>query len=75
MDYVKYDFGFMFKYSQRPGTSACKKFDDNVPEKIKQKRLEEIKADKKDTFENLSVELNNLLEENVLQCYSGRQLV
>ena len=42
MDYVKYDFGFMFKYSQRPGTSACKKFDDNVPEKIKQKRLEEI---------------------------------
>ena len=42
MDYVKYDFGFMFKYSQRPGTSAYKKFDDNVPEKIKQKRLEDI---------------------------------
>ena len=30
MDYVKYDFGFMFKYSERPGTLAAKKFDDNV---------------------------------------------
>ena len=42
MKYVKYDFGFMFKYSQRPGTPAYKKLSDNVPEKIKQKRLEEI---------------------------------
>ena len=38
MNYVKYDFGFMFKYSQRPGTLAFKKFNDNVPEKIKQKK-------------------------------------
>ena len=42
MKYVKYDFGFMFKYSERPGTLAHKKLSDNVPEKIKQKRLEEI---------------------------------
>ena len=42
MKYVKYDFGFMFKYSERPGTLAYKKLSDNVPEKIKQKRLEEI---------------------------------
>ena len=42
MKYVKYDFGFMFKYSERPGTPAYKKLSDNVPEKIKQKRLEEI---------------------------------
>ena len=42
MDYVKYDFGFMFKYSERPGTLAAKKFDDNVPEKVKQRRLSEI---------------------------------
>ena len=54
MDYVKYDFGFMFKYSQRPGTSAYKKFDDNVPEKIKQKRLEEIiDLQQKHSFMNL----------------------
>ena len=42
MDYVKYDFGFMFKYSERPGTLAAKKFDDNIPEEIKQRRLSEI---------------------------------
>ena len=42
MKYVKYDFGFMFKYSERPGTLAYKKLNDNVPEKIKQRRLEEI---------------------------------
>ena len=42
MDYVKYDFGFMFKYSERPGTLAAKKFDDNVPEEVKQRRLSEI---------------------------------
>ena len=32
----------MFKYSERPGTLAAKKFDDNVPEKVKQRRLSEI---------------------------------
>jgi len=54
MDYVKYDFGFMFKYSQRPGTSAFKKFKDNVPEKTKQKRLEEIiNLQQKHSFMNL----------------------
>ena len=42
MNYVKYDFGFMFKYSERPGTVASKKLKDNVPEKIKQRRLKEI---------------------------------
>ena len=42
MDYVKYDFGFMFKYSERPGTLAAKKFNDNIPEEIKQRRLSEI---------------------------------
>ena len=42
MDYVKYDFGFMFAYSERPGTMAAKKINDNIDEKIKKKRLNEI---------------------------------
>ena len=42
MDYVQYDYGYMFKYSERPNTSAQKKLTDNVSEKIKQRRLEEI---------------------------------
>jgi tRNA-2-methylthio-N6-dimethylallyladenosine synthase len=42
MEYVKYDYGYMFKYSERPNTAAEKKFDDDVPEKLKQRRLVEI---------------------------------
>ena len=42
MDYVKYDFGFMFAYSERPGTLAARKIEDDVPEPIKKRRLSEI---------------------------------
>jgi len=44
LDYVKYDYGFMYSYSERPGTMAAKKIKDDVPEKIKQRRLSEIIA-------------------------------
>ena len=42
MKEVKYDFGYMFKYSERPGTFAAKKFKDNVDEEVKKVRLQEI---------------------------------
>ena len=42
MKEVKYDFGYMFKYSERPGTFAAKKFEDNVDEEVKKVRLQEI---------------------------------
>ena len=42
MDYVKYDFGFMFAYSERPGTMAARKIEDDIPEATKKKRLKEI---------------------------------
>ena len=44
MDIVKYDYGYMFKYSERPNTAAAKKFTDNILEKTKQRRLTEIIA-------------------------------
>jgi len=44
MDYVKYDFGFMFAYSERPGTLAAKKMADDVPAETKKRRLAEIIA-------------------------------
>jgi tRNA-2-methylthio-N6-dimethylallyladenosine synthase len=44
MERVKYSFGYMFKYSERPGTLAAKKLDDNVDEKTKSRRLSEIVA-------------------------------
>lgn len=42
MEYVKYDFGFMFMYSERPGTLAARKLEDDVPEEVKKRRLVEI---------------------------------
>ena len=42
MEYVKYDFGFMFMYSERPGTPAAKKLKDNVPQDVKKRRLQEV---------------------------------
>lgn len=42
MEYVKYDFGFMFAYSERPGTMAGRKMEDDVPEPVKKRRLQEI---------------------------------
>lgn len=42
MEYVEYDFGYMFAYSERPGTLAARKMADDVPEPIKKRRLQEI---------------------------------
>ena len=42
MDYVQYHFGFMFSYSERPGTMAERKLEDDIPEDIKLRRLQEI---------------------------------
>ncbi len=44
MEYVKFDYGYMFSYSERPGTPAAKKFKDDVPEEVKKRRLAEIIA-------------------------------
>ncbi len=44
MEYVKYDYGFMFAYSERPGTMAARKLEDDVPQGTKKRRLAEIIA-------------------------------
>ncbi len=44
MEYVKFDYGFMFAYSTRPGTPAHKRMEDDIPAEIKQRRLAEIVA-------------------------------
>lgn len=42
MEWVSYDYAFMFKYSERPDTIAAKKYDDDVPDDVKSRRLQEI---------------------------------
>ena len=42
MEYVKYDYGYMFSYSERPGTPAAKKYVDDIPADVKQRRLAEV---------------------------------
>lgn len=44
MEAVKYSFGYMYSYSERPGTLAGRKMDDDVPEDTKLRRLQEIVA-------------------------------
>jgi len=44
MDYVQYDFAYNFTYSERPGTLAARKLEDDIPEDVKKRRLAEILA-------------------------------
>lgn len=44
MDRVGYDFAYMFKYSERPGTKAARKLKDDVPESVKSERLSQMIA-------------------------------
>jgi tRNA-2-methylthio-N6-dimethylallyladenosine synthase len=56
MEYVKYDMAYMFIYSERPGTVAAKKFEDDIPEEVKKRRLTEI----------INLQLKHALSRNTL---------
>jgi tRNA-2-methylthio-N6-dimethylallyladenosine synthase len=54
MDYSQYDYGYMFFYSERPGTLAARRYQDDIPLDIKKRRLQEIV----DLQKRLSLESN-----------------
>lgn len=80
MEWAGFDFAYMFKYSERPGTKAARKLKDDVPEEIKTRRLNEIiylqnrlsahskRNDVGKTFEVLAEETSKRSEEHL----SGR---
>lgn len=42
MEYCEYDMSYMYFYSERPGTLAAKRFEDDVPLDVKKRRLQEV---------------------------------
>ncbi|AGC66968.1 RNA modification protein [Candidatus Uzinura diaspidicola str. ASNER] len=63
MEYVRYDFGYMFIYSLRTGTKAEKSLFDDVPEEIKKRRLQEILfLQKKHSYECLQAQRGKIQE-------------
>jgi tRNA-2-methylthio-N6-dimethylallyladenosine synthase len=42
MEYGRYDLAYMFFYSERPGTLAARRYQDDVPEEVKKRRLAEV---------------------------------
>lgn len=63
MDYVKYNFGFMFSYSSRPNTLAFRSLKDDVPEQLKKQRLMEIiKIQQEHSYFRMSQYLNSWQE-------------
>lgn len=63
MEEVKYHFSYMFKYSERPNTLAQRKYEDDVPEADKQRRLSEIIAlQQKHSHEQLKKDIGKTYE-------------
>lgn len=42
MEYSNFDFSYMYYYSERPGTLAERKYEDDIPELVKKRRLDDI---------------------------------
>lgn len=61
MDYVKYDFAYMFMYSERPGTLAAKRYADDIPDAVKSSRLKEVVAKQQAySYERLQAQLGKV---------------
>ncbi len=61
MEKVKFDFAYMFAYSERPKTLAERKYEDNVPVEIKKQRLNEIIAlQQKHSAEKIKEQVNKI---------------
>lgn len=63
MEYVRYDFGYMFIYSLRTGTQAENSLFDDVPEEVKKRRLQDIiHLQKKHSYECMQAHIGKIQE-------------
>jgi tRNA-2-methylthio-N6-dimethylallyladenosine synthase len=63
MDEVKFNFSYMYMYSERPKTLAERKFEDDIPQDVKQRRLEEvIEKQLKHSLENNKKEIGKVVQ-------------
>jgi tRNA-2-methylthio-N6-dimethylallyladenosine synthase len=61
MDYVQYDYAYMFMYSERPGTLAAKRYADDIPDAVKSNRLKEIVAKQQQhSYQRLQAQLGKV---------------
>lgn len=72
MQLVKYDYAYMFSYSERPGTPAAKKLADDVPEEIKSRRLSEIIATQSQSSAERNQNDLNKVHKVLVEGYSKR---
>jgi tRNA-2-methylthio-N6-dimethylallyladenosine synthase len=72
MEHVKYDFGYMFYYSERPNTFAARKMEDDVPLEVKKRRLNDIiQLQQKHALERNKKHIGRV-EEVLIEGYSKR---
>jgi len=72
MDYVKYDFAYMFMYSERPGTLAAKRYADDIPEEVKARRLNEVIAKQREHAHLRLLEKIGTIQKVLIEGYSKK---
>lgn len=72
MEWARFDFSYMYKYSERPGTPAAKKLTDDVPEDVKGRRLQEIIALQNEVSKTKNQEFIGCVVEVLVEAESKR---
>lgn len=72
MELVGYDFAYMYKYSERPGTLAAKRFEDDIPEEVKSRRLDEVIAQQQASAHQQLLKQIGKVQEVLIDGYSKK---
>lgn len=63
MEACRFDYAYMFAYSERPGTLAARRYQDDIPEEVKKRRLQEIiEIQNRNSRENYAADIGSEFE-------------